>query len=69
MFRITHEPSGDEAEAETKDAAIVAARTLLEDNEFSGSCRVWRGPLVVDVVWADDSEHYVHLGSYGNRTD
>lgn len=59
-YRITHEPSGDEAEADTKDAAVVAARTLLEDNEFSGSCRIWRGSDVVDVVWANDASGYTH---------
>jgi len=60
QFRIDHQPSGDEAEADTKDAAIVAARTLLEDNEFSGQCRIWRGPDVIDMVWADDETSYTH---------
>jgi hypothetical protein len=60
-YTIRHEPSGDEAEAESRDAAIVAARTLLEDNEFAGSCRIFRGEDVLDVVWADDSDHYTHL--------
>jgi len=66
-FRITHEPSGDEAEAQTRDAALLAARTLLEDNEFEGSCRIWEGPDVLDVVWADGPESYVHLQGGGRR--
>ena len=60
-FRIEHQPSGDEAEAETYDAALVAARTLLEDNEFEGSCRIFNGLDVADVVWADNAEHYTHV--------
>ena len=60
QYRITHEPSGDEAEADSKDAAVVAARTLLEDNEFEGSCRIWQGPNVVDIVWANDASSYTH---------
>lgn len=63
-FRITHEPSNDEAEAETKEAAIVAARTLLEDNEFRGSCRIWRGEEVVDVVW-HRSDGWTHTSLLG----
>lgn len=60
-YRIEHQPSGDEADAEGKEAAILAARTLLEDNEFQGSCRIFAGEAVVDVVWADDADSYVDL--------
>lgn len=60
-YRITHSPSGDEAEALTGEAALVAARTLLEDNEFVGQCRIERGEITVDMVWADNALSYVHL--------
>lgn len=60
-YTISHDPSGDEAEAETRAAAVVAARTLLEDNGFEGQCRVFHGSDVVDVVWADTAESFTHI--------
>ena len=66
-YTIKHEPSGDEAEAQTRDAAVVAARTLLEDNEFEGSCRIFDGPAVLDVVWANDSDSYTHVQGDARR--
>jgi hypothetical protein len=42
-FRIVHHPSDDEAEAESMAAARVAAETLIKDNEWRGSARIWRG--------------------------
>lgn len=62
-FTIQHDPSGDEAEADSREAATLAARTLLEDNGFAGQCRVFWGDRVVDVVWADDPDHYTHVGT------
>jgi len=53
-YRILHDPSGDEAEAATRNAAITAARTLLEDNQGDGQCRIFRGRWVVDMVWLHD---------------
>lgn len=53
-FTITHEPSGDECEADSRDAAILAATTLLADNDNEGSCRIFEGSSVLDVVWAHD---------------
>lgn len=52
-YVITHQPSGDEAEAETEEAAITAARTLLLDNEDEGTCRIWLWGCVKAVMWGD----------------
>ena len=59
-YIIKHNPSGDEAEADTKDAAILAARTLLADSGFVGHCNLWEGTNVIDMVWADDETSYTH---------
>lgn len=64
-YTIRHDPSGDEAEADSRDAAFLAARQLLEDNDFEGQCRIFQGDperkQVVDMVWADDRSQYAHL--------
>lgn len=69
-FLVTHDPSGDEAEADTKDAAILAAKTLLQDNELEGTCRIWQGREVIDVVWAvgpDNPDSIIHTSLEGGR--
>ena len=45
-FVVVHHPSNDECEAETMAAARVAAETLIKDNEWTGSCRIWRDVLM-----------------------
>jgi hypothetical protein len=69
-FTVRHDPSGDECEADSRDAAILAARTLLEDNEFDGQCRIFEGDperrRVVDMVWADRPTAYKHLDTRWN---
>jgi hypothetical protein len=62
QYRIEHDPSGDEAEAVDRASALLAARTLLADNEFSGQCRIFEGPRVLDMVWADNESSYTHIG-------
>jgi hypothetical protein len=62
-FTVRHDPSGDEAEADTREAATLAARTLLEDNDWNGQCLVLQGKKVLDMVWADDDSHYTHLNT------
>lgn len=55
-FVVVHHPSNDECEAETMAAARVAAETLIKDNEWTGSCRIWRDvPTEVEsgVLFAD----------------
>lgn len=42
-YRIVHASSGDECEAETMAAARVAAETLIKDNDWQGTARIWRG--------------------------
>lgn len=51
-YEINHTPSGDWCEAETLEAAHVAARTLIEDNDFEGSCTITRGIEIVGWVGA-----------------
>ena len=53
-FTITHQPSGDEAEAEDEQAALLAAWTLLEDNEWRGTCRIWLDGQVKMVMFPPD---------------
>jgi len=60
-FRITHQPSGDEAWADSKDAAVLAAKTLLSDNGEDGTCRIWEGSNVVDVVWSNGGDSITHV--------
>jgi len=64
-YTVQHDPSGDEAEADSKDAAITTARTLLEDNEWEGHCRIFDGDPelrnVVDMVWAECRTSFTHL--------
>lgn len=43
MFVIRHVPSNDECEAETMAAARVAAETLIKDNDWHGTSRIWNG--------------------------
>jgi hypothetical protein len=66
-FTIRHDPSGDEAEADTKGAAVTAARTLLEDNGWEGHCRIFEGDpdlgRVRDMVWATDATRFQHLST------
>jgi hypothetical protein len=66
-FTIRHDPSGDESEADTKEAAILAARTMLEDNDWNGQCRIFEGDpdlgRVRDMVWADTDAQYQHLST------
>lgn len=50
-FTITHQPSGDEAEAESEQAALLAASTLLKDNDSQGTCRIWNEGKLHRVVW------------------
>lgn len=45
-FTIVHHPSNDEAEAVGMKAARLAAETLIIDNEWTGSCRIWRDVLM-----------------------
>ena len=47
-YVIVHHPSGDEAEAETLDAAHLAARTLIDDNGHSGTSYI--KAFVVETV-------------------
>ena len=60
-YRVTHQPSGDEAEADTREAAALAAKTLLNDNGGEGTCRVWEGQYVVDVVWSNGDDSVTHV--------
>jgi hypothetical protein len=60
-FSVTHSPSGDLAEAPDEEAAVVAARTLLDDHSRSGHCVIHRGAAWVDMVWADDPSMYTHV--------
>jgi len=50
-FTITHDPTGDEAEAHTFEAAVTAAATLLTDNDNTGTCRIWEQGKVRSVVF------------------
>jgi hypothetical protein len=69
-YTVRHDPSGDEAEADSKDAAILAARTLLEDNGWDGHCRIFDGDpergVVTDMVWADRPTGFQHLNTCWN---
>lgn len=62
-FTIRHDPSGDEAEADSRDGAVLAAKTLLADNEGEGQCRIWDGPNVIDVVWSNGGDSITHVQS------
>lgn len=50
-YVIEHQPSGDVAEADDPAGALCAARTLLDDNEREGTCRVFHGRHVRAIVW------------------
>jgi len=63
MFRIEHQPSGDEAEADNRDAAILAAKTLIADNDDTGTCRVFYGGGVVAVVWPGEGDESCRIWS------
>ena len=59
-YRIDHQPSGDWAEAQSREAAETAAETLLEDNDQEGTCRVWHCQRLVDVVWIGPYGVFMH---------
>lgn len=58
-FTITHQPSGDEAEAETFDAAVVAGATLIQDNDGTGTCRIWENGRVRSILFPPLAEPHV----------
>jgi hypothetical protein len=48
-YRIVH-TSGDECEAESMAAARVAAETLIRDNNWQGTSRVWRDDEMMGLL-------------------
>lgn len=65
-YIIRHDETGDEAEATSREAAFLAARTLLDDND-GGLCRVYRGDTVVEMMWRDagDDQYQYLFGTRG----
>jgi len=66
-YVIRHEATGDEAEADSYDAALVAARTLLGDNDDAGMVKVTRSGEVVAFCSIDDGPFGPQMSTLGGR--
>lgn len=59
MFTVTHYPSGDTAEADDMDSAVIAAKTLTTDNA-GGFCDVLSGGRKMDTIAPTSAGGWLH---------
>lgn len=63
-FTIIHTPSNDEAEADSLDAAFLAATTLIRDNMREGRSDVYAADVIAVAEASPDRDAYLRAHGY-----